>query len=91
MMAPIAFVIAWPDGSAIGTAWIWVSIPLAAVLVVLLYILRRMALEKSHRLGDEFTIEQIDRLRDEGALTDEEYRLARRAVLGLNNPDALEK
>lgn len=91
MMAPIAFVIAGPDGSAIGTAWIWVSILLSAALIALVYILRRMALEKSAHLSDKFTIEQVDRLRDEGSLTEEEYRRVRRAVLGLNNPDTLEK
>ncbi len=92
-MAPIAFVIAGLDESAFAGVWLWGGILLGVVfiLVAVIYILRWIALNKSTGRKPGFTIEQIDRFRDEGVLTDEEYRLARRTILGLTDPGTPEK
>ncbi|MDY7011015.1 MAG: hypothetical protein SVV80_09730 [Planctomycetota bacterium] len=92
-MAPIASVIAGTGQKGLTDTVVWSVILLVAVsaFVVVIFILRRMLLNKSDRGNTGFTIDQIDRLRDENSLTEEEYRRARRAALGLNDPDRLEK
>ena len=92
-MVPIAFVIAGPGREGLTDTVLWSVILLAAVFtfVAVIYILRRTLLNKSDRSNTGFAIDQIDRLRDEGTLTDEEYRRARRVALGLDDPDTLEK
>ena len=89
-MVPIAFVIAGQDETITKIVLEWVGVLLVAAICVAAYILRRIVFGKDtkHRTG--FTIEQIDRLHNEGALTEEEYRLARRSALGLTDPDAPE-
>ena len=92
LMVPIAFVIAGQDQPGLAKIGLWFAVLVAAVLIlgVVVYILRWMALSKSDKHRTGFTIEQIDRLHNEGVLTEEEYRLARRSALGLTDPDAPE-
>ena len=92
-MVPIAFVIAGQEGGTFDTHFLLIMgacILLAGAICLGVYFLRRSILDKDTGNGPGFTIEQIDRLHDEGALTEEEYRLARRSALGLTDPDAPE-
>ena len=91
-MAPIAFVIAG-QGSVPARVLLWGGILLGVVFifVAVIYVLRWKMLSKNDKSEPGFTMELIDRLHDEGALADEEYRLARRSVLGLTDPDTPEK
>ena len=91
-MMPIAFVIVGQDQPDLAKIGLWFAVLVAAVLIlgVAIYVLRWIALSKSDKHRPGFTIEEIDRLHDEGALTEEEYRLARRSALGLTDSDAPE-
>ena len=91
-MTSIAFVIVGQSRHELGRIGLWFAVLMAAVLILgaAVYILRWMALSRSDKHNTGFTIEQIERLRNEGALTEEEYRLARRSALGLTDPDAPE-
>ncbi|MCD4699517.1 MAG: hypothetical protein K8R91_02970 [Phycisphaerae bacterium] len=93
MMVPIAFVIAGSGREGLTDTVVWSVILLVAVFafVAVIYILRRMLLNKGDRRNMGFTIDQIDRLHNDNSLTEEEYRRARRAALRLDNPDTLEK
>ena len=97
MMAPIAFVMAGQEGPIFDVTFLLImgaGILLVGVISLAVHFLRRMVLDKSRRKTDGdagFTMEQIDRLRNEDVLTDEEHRLARRSVLGLNEPDTPEQ
>ncbi len=53
------------------------------VFVIVMYILRWIAVSKSGKRSSGFTMEEIEHLHHNGTLSDEEYRLARRAALGL--------
>ena len=90
-MVPIAWVIAGHDWSALTGVGLWVVGLLGAMTVfaVAIYILRGKLLTWSDEKSESgFTMKQIDRLHDEGVLTDEEYRLARRNAMGLTGSDA---
>ena len=92
MMTPIAFVVAG-QGATIARVWLWVGILLGAIFIFIaaIYVVRWIALSRDTKRNAGFTIDQIDRLHDEGALTEEEYRRARRTALGLTDPDTPEK
>ncbi len=91
VMLPIAFVIAEQEGTVTAIVWVLGSVLATAAICVAAHILRRMVFSKSDKHSPGFTIEQIDRLHNEGVLTKEEYRLARRSALGLTDLDASEQ
>ncbi len=92
LMVPIAFVIAGQEGSVPVIVLLWGGILLGVVfiLVAVIYVMRWITLSKSTKRSPGFTMEQIDRLHDEGVLAEEEYRLVRRSVLGWTDTDTPE-
>ena len=54
-----------------------------------LYYLRRVALSKDPRPREAASLEELDKLHQDGLISNDEYRRARRAALGLGNrPDS---
>jgi len=66
-------------------ALIWSAAAIAAVILlgVVVLVVRRRALNAEARSPSSEAIDEVERLHQDGLLTDEEYRRARRAVLGL--------
>lgn len=61
------------------------------LLGVVVLVFRRRALNAEVRGQSGLAIDQIERLHQDGLLTEEEYRRARRAALGLAPPPAAEE
>jgi len=75
------------DAATMDVVWI-TGVLIAVVLVagVVIFLIRRMAVDRSGASGAGLSIEEIDRLHQDGLLSVEEYDRARRAALGLPPP-----
>ncbi|MHC4717990.1 MAG: hypothetical protein ACYS5V_13530 [Planctomycetota bacterium] len=73
------------SGASIRELLMWACVAMAAVLLLglVVVLIRRAALSPDSRPPAQMAVEQVEQLHRDGALSDEEYRRARRLALGL--------
>jgi len=73
------------SSAAVSSLWMWVGILIVVVLIgaVVIFAVRRRLLGDTARGAamDGSLLEQIERMRDQGELSDEEFRRARDRIL----------
>ena len=78
-------------GGRVWTVAVWWAATMSAVAVlaaVVLYLRRRLGVgKKAERTrGQTFSIEQLERMRSDGSLSDSEFKVLRNRALGFGGP-----
>ncbi|KPK81454.1 MAG: hypothetical protein AMJ81_10585, partial [Phycisphaerae bacterium SM23_33] len=74
-----------PGTTQLPVAVFWVGAAIVGIVLAtaVLYYIRRMAVSKEGRTRPGISVEAVEELHSQGLLSDEEYKRARRAALGL--------
>jgi len=64
--------------------WFFVSVGIFVVFWGILIFLRKLAIGKHRSSTDQNALKQIEQFHKEGILSDEQYKRARRSILGLD-------